>query len=230
MECVEIIEYPAFQKLLADHHKDPMRDFDYQLETNHAFIYKLNTGQVVLFPAFPSANSPKCLVFRDQNCFDECVLNDHFPIENYDKQLEDNDTDRLRSITSNILYYQDYLNNRYSLHFVELNREAIQDYYSKVAKDTSGYPLTVIALGTLMGEQLRIEMNGNWVLRKSYGPYNPYYTPLVKSGDKVFPVLDKVYSMIGSETVESSKFFDRRFLSSTPLNVFEQAGIKLIEL
>jgi hypothetical protein len=230
MDCVDIIEYSAFQKLLANHGKDPMRDFDYQLETNNAFIYKLNTGQIVLFPAHPTANGAKCLVFRDQTCFDDCVSKDHFPIENYDKQLEDNDPDRLKNIGANINYYQEYLNNRYKLDFTELNRETIQSYYLKVSKDKSGYPLTVIALGALMGEQLRIELNGTWVVKKNYGPYNPYYSPLIKSGDKIFQVYDKLYSMIESKTKDSSAFFDRRFFGSTPVKVFEDAGIKLIEL
>jgi hypothetical protein len=113
MDCVDIIEYTAFQKLLAAHGKVPMRDFDYQMQTNHAFIYKLNTGQVVLLPAFPSANPPKCLVFRDRACFDACVTQDYFPIENYDKHLEDYDPDRSKNVASNITYYQEYLNNLY---------------------------------------------------------------------------------------------------------------------
>ncbi|HEY9047591.1 MAG TPA: hypothetical protein VIN08_16910 [Ohtaekwangia sp.] len=230
MDCVDIIEYSTFQKLLADHHKDPMRDFDYQMETNHAFIYKLNTGQIVLFPSFPSADPPKCLVFRDQGCFDAYVSEDRFPIENYDKQLEDHDTNRLKNIGSNISYYQGYLNNRYKFNFIELNRETIQSYYLKVSKDEPGYPLTVIALGALMGEQLRIELNGKWVIKKNYGPYNPYYSPLVRSDDKVFPVYDKLYSMIESKAKDSSGFFDRRFFGSIPLKVFEDAGVRLIEL
>lgn len=230
MDCVEIIEYSTFEKLLADHHKAPMKDFDYQLETNHAFIYKLNTGQIVLFPSSATPNPPKCLVFRDQACFDECVSKDHFPIENYDKQLEDHDPDRLKNIGANISYYQEYLNNQYKLGFTELNRETIESYYLKVLKDKSGYPLTIIALGALMGEQLRIELNGKWVLRKWYGPYNPYYSPLIKSGDKIFHVYDELYSMIESKTKDSSAFFDRRFFGSSPVKVFEDAGIKLIEL
>ena len=197
MDCVDIIEYSAFRKLLADHGKDP-GDFDYQLKTNYAFIYKLHTGQIVLPPAQPTANEPKCLVFRDQACFDACILNDYFPIENYDKQLEDHDPDRLKDIESNINYYQEYLNNRYKFDFDKLDREIVQSYYSKVLKDKSCYPQAIIALGSLMGEQLRIELNGKWVLRKWYGSYNPYYTPLIKSGDYVSPIYDKLYSMIES--------------------------------
>lgn len=230
MDCVEIIEYFTFEKLLADHHKAPMKDFDYQLETNHAFIYKLNTGQVVLFPSFAAPNPPKCLVFRDRACFDECVSKDHFPIENYAKQLEDYDAARLRDIASNIGYYQEYLNHRYKFDFTELNREIIHRYYLKVLKDKSRYPSAIIALGALMGEQLRVELNGKWVLRKWYGPYNPYYSPLIKLDDKAFRVNDKLFSMLESKTEDSSAFFDRRFFGTTPIEVFEDAGIKLIEL
>lgn len=230
MDCVEIIEYPAFQKLMADHGKEPMRDFDYQLETNAAFIYKLNTGQIVMLPAYGSANGPKCLVICSQEYFDECISKDHFPIENYDKQLEDYDPDHLKEISSNIGYYQSYLNNRYKFNFTELDRETIQSYYLKVSKDKSCYPLAIIALGALMGEQLRIELNGKWVIRKWYGPYNPYYSPLIKSGDKIFDVNDKLFSMIKSKAKDSSVFFDRRFFGSSPIKVFEETGIKLIEL
>jgi hypothetical protein len=171
-----------------------------------------------------------CLVFRDQACFDDCVSKDHFPIENYDKQLEDYDSDRLRTIGSNIDYYKDYLNDRYKFGFTELNREAIQRYYLNVSNDKSGYPYAVIALGALMGELLRIELNGKWVVRKNYGPYNPYYSPLVKSDDKIFSVYDRLYSMIESRDKDSSVFFDRRFFGSTPIKAFEDAGIDLIEL
>lgn len=229
MDCVDIIEYSTFQKLLANHGKAPMRDFDYQLNTNHAFIYKLNTGQVVLFPAVPSANSPKCLLFRDQSCFNDCVLKDRFPIENYDKHLEDYDPERLRTIASNIGYYREYLNKRYKFDFAELNRENIQSYYLKLLKDKLSYPTAIIALGSLMGELLRIELNGKWVLRKWYGPYNPYYSPLIKSDGKIFFVYDELYSMIKNKTKDSSVFFDRRFLGSTSIKVYEEAGVKLIE-
>jgi hypothetical protein len=230
MDCVDIIEYKAFVKLLEHHHKVPMKDFDYQLETNGAFIYKLSTGQVVLLPAAASLNPPKCLVFADQACFDDCVSKDHFPIENFDKQLDDYDPARLRNIASNISYYQEYLNNRYKFNFSELNRDIIQHYYLKVLKDKSAYPSAIIALGALMGEQLRVELNGKWVLRKRYGPYNPFYIPLVKSGHKIFHINDELFSMLESKTKDSSTFFDRRFFGSSPIQVFEDAGVKLIEL
>ncbi|MEI9919860.1 MAG: hypothetical protein WDO14_13835 [Bacteroidota bacterium] len=230
MDCVDIIEYSSFQKLLADHHKDPMRDFDYQLETNYAFIYKLHTGQVVLLPSLPTASRPRCLVFQDEKCFAECLSIDHFPIENYDKQLEDYDADRLKSIGSNLAYYQGYLNDRYSFNFTELNREIIQSYYQKVLKDKSSYPYPIIALGALMGELLRLELNGKWVVKKVYGSYNPYYSPLIKSNGTIFSVYENLYPMIQRRSKDSSAFFDRRFFGSTPINVFEDAGIKLIEI
>lgn len=188
-----------------------MRDFDYQLQTNYAFIYKLMDGRIVMFPSHATVIKPKILVFSDQTCFDDCVSKDHFPVDNYDKQLEDHNVDHLRNIGSNISYYQDYLNKIYGLDFGELNRGAIQSYYLKVVKDESGYPMTVIAMGTLMGEQLRIESNGKWVLRKIYRRYNPYYSPLIKVNDQVLSVFDHLYSMIESQTEDSSKFFDRRF-------------------
>jgi hypothetical protein len=229
MDCIDIIEYSAFQEILVDHGKNPMMDFDYQMETNHAFIYKLNTGQILMYPSFPSVDRPKCLLFKNQVCFDECVSKDHFPIENYARQLEDHDSERLRNIGENIRYYQNYLNDRYNLDFTELSRQIVQSYYSKVLKDKSGYPTAIIALGVLMGEQLRSELNGKWVLRKWYGPYNPYYSPLIQSGDRVFHIYDELHSMMERKVKDSSAFFDRHLFGSTPIKVFEEAQIKLIE-
>jgi hypothetical protein len=99
-----------------------------------------------------------------------------------------------------------------------------------VLKDKSAYPSAIIALAALMGEVLKIELRGKWVLEKKYGPYNPYYSILIKSGDKIFSVSGKLYSMLESKNKESSAFFDRRFFGSTPVKVFKDAGIKLIEL
>lgn len=228
MDCVEIIEHTGFQKLLEDNGL-AKRDFAYQLSTNRAFIYEFPSGQIGLFPAHPST-SPRCLVFQNRSCFDDCVARDHFPIENYDRQIEDYDVELLRHINKNVERYQAFLNNRYGFDYKNLSREICHNYYLKVVKDKSNYPTALIALGAVMGETLRIELSGKWILKKDYGAYNPYYVPLLQSGDRIYDIYDQLSSLIQNKSKDSSGFFDRRFFGYADPKIWKDAGVNFIEL
>lgn len=227
MTCIEKIPLSAAQELLSQNNTK-LADYTYQLPTNFAFIYRLPTGQVVLIPSMLSPNPPTCLVFDDQKCFDDCVANDHFPIEDYDENLFNQDVDSLKVIHTKIPAFQHYLNTRYKLDLSGLSRDIADAYYVRVSKDKTADSATVLALGAIMGEVLRIELKATWVLQKRYSAYNPYYVPMILVGDRLILVYDRLISTFDGR--QKSKFFFETSFSEASKAIYDEAGISLITL
>ncbi|HVE61110.1 MAG TPA: hypothetical protein VNA26_04780, partial [Chitinophagaceae bacterium] len=70
-DCYEIKKTDDLVEHLKNNGRtDPYEDFDYQLQTNYAWVYELDNGQVVFI-----ANNFRHggLIFRDKDCFNQTV-------------------------------------------------------------------------------------------------------------------------------------------------------------
>jgi len=210
MDCVEAKDFDSAEVLLKENNKS-LRDFDRQLLTNGVFVYELQSGSIILIPAGAESDRKaiSCLLFKNKRCFDDCIENDSFPIENFNKVIYEYDVEGLRNINKNIDKYHQYLNTRLSLNHPTADKNNIQDYYNGVMRMKTRKEQDILALGAIMGEVQRKELNGRWVLEKWYGAYNPYFKPLIVYSDEnkiVFPY-DKLIGMIKWKEKDASKFF-----------------------
>ena len=69
--------------------------------------------------------------------------------------------------------------------------------------------MDVLALGAVMGELQRRELNGRWALEKWYGTYNPYYRPMIvySSENRIESPYSTLIGMIKWKEKDASKFF-----------------------
>ncbi len=197
-DCYEIKKTDELVKHLKSNGRtDPYEDFDYQLQTNYAWVFELKNGQVVLI-----GNSFRHggLIFRDKECFNQTVNADKFPIENPDKSLYDIEIDRIKSINKQIDIYREHLNTVLKFDFQELTREAAQAYIKKVVGRTIKKLTTdtdLVALIAIFGEIMRREIKGKWVLEKWYGTFNPYFMPkILNPNNKIIPINDSLLTAI----------------------------------
>jgi hypothetical protein len=228
MDCATTKNLEEVENLLKANGKT-LRDYEKQLPTNHAIVYRLPTGQIILTPG---SLRPGCksLFFESEECFQECLRNDHFPIENENKDFFEHDQEGIRRMHESIGEYQAYLNKKLKMNHTTLDRASAQDYYGHILKKRKRDREDIIALGAVMGELFRRETGGQWILEKWYGTYNPYYKPLILLPDgRIFSPYDKLSSVFDGRWEDMRHFFSKEFSYGT-LDVKKQAGKVIIEL
>lgn len=231
MDCVTVKSLEEAEKYLALHGKK-LSDWEEQLPTNRATVYRISTGEVILLPS-PLRPGYKCLLFSNEECFRECVRKDSFPVENEDKEMFEYDPEGQRKIHENIGKYHAYLNKRLKLDYPSLDRSNMQAYYEGVYKIKKKERMDIVALGAVMGELFRKELNGRWILEKWYGTYNPYYKPLIvhSSNDRIMSPYDKLVGMFKWKEKDASDFFFiLPMTGGMTLDVFREAKREIIEL
>jgi len=231
MDCVAIKSLSYVEEYLALNGKK-FSDYEEQLPTNNAAVYRISTGEIILLPN-PLGSRSKCLLFANEGCFQECLQKDSFPVENDSKEIYEYDQKGQRKIHENINEYHEYLNNRLKLDYPSMDKNNMQEYYSNVLKIKNKERMDILALGAVMGELFRKELNGKWILEKWYGTYNPYYKPLImhSNTNRIESPYDKLMKMIERKEKDASKFFF--VLPMTPyltLDVLKQGGKQIIEL
>lgn len=172
-------------------------------------------------------------MFTNEECFRECVLKDSFPVENDEKEMFEYDAEGQRKIHENIDKYHAYLNKRLKLNYSSLDRSNMQAYYEGVYKIKKKERMDVLALGAVMGELHRKEVNGRWILEKWYGTYNPYYKPLIvhPNTNRIESPYDILAKMIERKEKDASKFFFVLPMTPYPtLETLKESGKELVEL
>ena len=177
--------------------KDLVWESNYQVQTNFGFIYNLKDGKKVFLP---NDFKNKGLIFSNAQCLKKVIASDIFPIENPHPNLYEIEIDNIRQINRKISYYIDHLAKILKLDYSGLNREYCQKCLSKIIgryikKITSEKDL--VALIAIIGELVRKEVDGYWMLEKWYGLYNPYFIPkILNKKKKVISVNDRVLSLV----------------------------------
>lgn len=161
-------------------------DIDTQLSTNLCFVYYLKSGEVILIPGASKTDTSKGILFSERKYFDECVKNDHFPVENERKTMEETYQDEIKTINKQIdkMFYE--LNSKLSTKEVlDVNNisslSKLLEFAKKKWKKLTTQDQLHAAL--LLGEYTRRTYKARWLLIKKYGTYNPYYTPAILYSD-----------------------------------------------
>jgi hypothetical protein len=192
-ECFQIKSAEELIKLLEkDGKKPPLYDFDYQLQTNYGFVFNLADNKVIFLPNNFRDNG---LIFENKKCFQEVLDSDEFPLENPERTLYDTEIEGIKRINEQIGFYHSYLNTILKLDYSEINQEAAHSYLKKIIGRTIKKITThkdIIALIAVFGELIRKEVNGNWVIEKWYGTYNPHFKPRILNSKKRLIFVDDI--------------------------------------
>lgn len=172
-DCYKVMCVAELKKALAAESRDIL-DFNHQLNTNQAFVYKLTSGKVVLLPN-SLIDTSDGIIFDSQNCFERYRDEDRFPIENEMKTIEEMFQSDILCLDSKL---PEIMRRFASFHKFDLDTGSISSLLQvvKSSKSTNSHDYRFSSVITL-GEFIRKCNNGHWILLKSYGTFNPYYTP-----------------------------------------------------
>jgi hypothetical protein len=191
-----------------------------QLPFREVTLVAMPEGRQVLLPTMdPDRPDELVLVFDDYACFEYYYDQDRFPLKNDDSDYFANHTpESFKLDGGNVNYYKEYLERRLGVLIPEVNLETLKDVYLLALTldfdEVADINDVIFAVSMLFGEVMRQELNGKWLLMKSYGNYNPYYTPCIISQEKVFLFMDFFWNMM------STKFSS----FETVVNMFRKIG------
>jgi hypothetical protein len=226
----EVKQVPVLIDYLKVNKKKPYIGFDIQLPTNYAHVYYLENGEVVLVPATYKPEQYG-LLLQSKIVLDEMIHKDSFPIENSDKQILEYAPNALLKLPD-IAFFKNYLDKKLALNDI-LDKTSIQKYYAgvlKLKKRNIILPLDYIALGILFESLIKQDMNGEWILLKKYGTFNPYFEPAILSPDK------KIISSFGmvmgllDNNVKDCKVFFLRTPIGIDIQIYMQLGQQIMYL
>lgn len=195
-DCFTIESIDNLIQLLEENGKS-FYQMDYFIPTNNAFVYSLKDGSQILLPNNIVDRKLKGFLFKDKDCLQEMIQNDYYPIENSNKTVYELHQKHVKNINLNINYYQEKLNEAFKVDYSSVEKDVLNKYFrllkQKKIKQNRVLSLELyFALGVLIGEFLRIENGGKWILIKEYGTYNPYFIPAVMyKGENICKVHDQ---------------------------------------
>lgn len=208
---------------------DPYHDNDYQLQTNLAFVFLLENGEVVLLP---NSLKNKGILFTDKETFEEMIKEDSFPVENTAKSIFEIEAKSVLNINKNAIFFQEYLNRRFNLSYTEINEISLSSYYKHILnlyKKGEDKDKDIISLIGLSGEFIRNLKKGRWCLIKRYGDFNPYYQPIIVTNDEqVILISNRIFGMLESRIDSFDKIIsliNLRFPQQELKNFIEQGNI-----
>jgi hypothetical protein len=192
-ECFQIKSADDLIKILEkDGKSPPLYDFDYQLQTNYGLVFNLTNNKVIFLP---NNFRDKGLIFEDNNCFKQVIHADKFPLENPERTLYDTEIEGIKIINEQIGFYHSHLNTILKFDYPEINQEIAQLYLKKIIGRTIKKLTThkdIIALIAVLGELIRKEVNGKWVIEKWYGTYNPHFKPRILNNKQRLIFIDDI--------------------------------------
>ena len=192
--------------------KKKIDNYNYQLETNGAFVYILGNSEVVLLPGNLSSYE-NGLIIKNEEVLKKMIKNDYFPVDVVDfyqfeiykdklVNLPDHVNENITSLERDL--DMEILNRaKYDEVFFKTFNEAIKKIDLKKNKDKY-----TLSLSILLGEIIIKNKGGYWQITKEYGTYNPYYVPFVVLNDSKIElaVMEKIMS-----DLEQPQFFDLKY-------------------
>ena len=159
-------------------------DFDYQLETNKAFIFVLKDTSVLFYPNNPDAKEG--FLFKNKSVLDKMIIDDFFPLQfSLGRYLHDKYITEIKEL--NIDYFRNFL---FSTHLFKKDKDKkIEDIYNTFLHSKNKKWELAYAISILVMEDYKLKHNAKWLIVKRYGPYNPYFEPYLYTNDgRVFDV------------------------------------------
>jgi len=173
----EILPVPELKIRLKQESRD-LFEFDYQMKHNHAYVYYLRSGQVILMPN-NLYDKQKGIIFKNRQVFDKYAVMDRFPIENENASIEEIFQPEILGVGKNITEIVSYLSDFYGL---DSSSTTLPQILIKAQERTGAIKIShkeYMYATLLLGEYIRKSVNGKWILLKEYGTFNPYYTPAI---------------------------------------------------
>ncbi len=221
----ELIEYLKSMGI-----KDPVMDSNYQLKTNYGFVHELTNGQLIFLPHDLRGDG---LLVSTKMEFDKIIKKDKFPIENPTKTIFENETNQLLNLPQEIQKYQSYLNETLKFDFEDISKESAQAYLKKIVGRSIKQVATdkeKVALIVMFGHLIKQKVNGNWMLLKRYGKYNPYYEPQIKTdSNKVIMLSMTILGLIKWKVTSIMSVFNDFTYNGIDFETYKKQG-ELINL
>lgn len=166
-------------------------DFDIQLRYSNALVYYLRSGKVVLMPS-GSYNKSSGVLFSNKDVYDKYFSLDSFPVQNEIVSFAEGFQKEILNIRTNHDELTKYLSAIYKIDFDSKSLPQIL----MIAKERVGKnrisDKESMYTSLLLGEFIRKEINGKWILLKEYGTFNPYYVPAIINSKEFVIVLSYV--------------------------------------
>lgn len=216
MKTEEVNDYKQEKvSVLVDYlkkNKKKIDSYNYQLDTNGAFVYIFVSGEVVLLPGNLSSYE-NGLIIKDEEVLKKMIKNDYFPVDVVDfyqyeiykeklMKLPDHVNENIASLEKDL---DIQISNRanYDEIFFKTFNQAIKKIDLKKNKDKY-----TLSLSILLGEIIIKNKGGYWQINKEYGTYNPYYVPMVVLNDSKIElaVMQKIMS-----DLEQPQYFDLKY-------------------
>lgn len=220
-ECYSINSVAEIENILKKESKG-LFDFDTTLKTNHAFVYYLLSGQVVLLPGSLQEDK-KGLVFENKACYNKFLELDHFPISNDDGTIEEefqpdilNVKEKIPGIVESLSSETSLVNHieNYSDETLSVLLKELKSKWNTLSRKDRFYSCLVL------GEFLRQNNNGKWILLKRYGTFNPYYTPaIIYPNDSVLLFWDYLSSYFQNKSISPKAFADLPYIQNPKLAI-----------
>ena len=175
-----------------------LKDFDYQLNSNSAFIYILDSKEVVLLPSNLSLTE-NGLLLKDEPTLKKIIQNDYFPIEVLESTPLEGYSEKFANLPENVHEYIDFLEKELNIEIstVEKFDDVFFDEFDNRIKDCdleNRQEEFLVPLIILLGELIIKNKTAYWKIKKEYSLYNPYYHPVIVMGDIELDVTDRILS------------------------------------
>ncbi|MBN9379739.1 MAG: hypothetical protein J0H74_03175 [Chitinophagaceae bacterium] len=219
--CYKILDVSELKSLLIKDSRT-WNDFDEQLKTNLCYIYYFQSGQVALLPNNMTENK-QGILFQNLECYRRYFINDRFPIDNPKQAIYERHETDLINIKERIYQILNLLNaivNGDTVAAHSDNKKLIflieQLKHSDKKLSLKDRFYTALALG----EFLRQHNNGQWILIKYYGVYNPYYVPgILYPTHKIFLLLDDFNVYFDNNSLSLDAFTKLGFVANPGLTL-----------
>jgi hypothetical protein len=218
--CYSIQKVSQLNKILHEHSKS-WTDFDEQLKTNNAFIYRLSDGKILLLPNHV-LETDDGILFQNEVCYSKFLHEDRFPIENPEMTIVEKYQSKVIGFKNNIYDIiqelknavgdKDSLSTHFEEHFLVVLLERSRKKWKTMSLENK------LNASLALGEYLCRVNNGKWLLLKRYGAFNPYYVPAIEYGTSNFLILlDHVHSYYENPNIALDKFANLAKIK-TPIN------------
>jgi hypothetical protein len=219
----EILPVPQLEEKLKQESRDVF-DYDVQLRHSGAFVYYLQSEQVILMPN-SLWDKERGIIFKDRKVFDSYAALEKFPIENFNRSIEEMFQPEILGVGEDI---PKLLSDISALYALDSGSQDLSKILIK-AQERSG--LTELPnkeymnASLLLGEYLRRTIGGKWILLKQYGTFNPFYIPAIINGQNSIILLMNVVDLYFIGDLSLDNFV--KLSSQEPVVIFGNASFNI---
>ncbi|MCG2617451.1 hypothetical protein LZZ85_24345 [Terrimonas sp. NA20] len=219
--CYKVVDVSYIQELLRQEKRN-LNDFNRQIPNNHVYVYSLSSGKQALLAA-GFGNISQGLLFDNDSCVQQFVDADRYPIDNPFPTIEEIYQEHIQDIDQGIQYGVAFLSARFGTNDETTDAEMLSNILLKArASNLKPMKPETFYAGLLLGEYVRQQKKGRWLLIKKYGPFNPYYTPAMLLKDNSIIILRNIVgSFFSNKSITPKDYMNLFFISKPTLKLNE---------